>query len=165
MEVLEKDGGIIFLRRLREGPTAESYGIHVARLAGLSPSVLERAQRIMSQLRERDANLREALPSVNLQAVKVNQGLASEPAAASVETAKKAAGVNVPANAADILRELHSLDPDRITPLEAIGLVSEWKRRLARGTGSSPVDAEKNTESSTKPKGGKLPDATPSLFD
>jgi DNA mismatch repair protein MutS len=59
MEVLEKDGGIIFLRRLREGPTAESYGIHVARLAGLSPSVLERAEQIMQRIKEREWRRRE----------------------------------------------------------------------------------------------------------
>jgi DNA mismatch repair protein MutS len=57
MDVLEKDGGIIFLRKLKEGPTAESYGIHVARLAGLSPNVLERAERIMERLREREFTL------------------------------------------------------------------------------------------------------------
>jgi DNA mismatch repair protein MutS len=42
MEVLDRDGEIIFLRRIQEGPAAESYGIHVARLAGLSEGVLER---------------------------------------------------------------------------------------------------------------------------
>ncbi|GHV96323.1 DNA mismatch repair protein MutS [Spirochaetia bacterium] len=63
MEVLDQNGEIIFLRKLREGPAAESYGIHVARLAGLSGAVLERAEYIMGRLRERDANLRETLPA------------------------------------------------------------------------------------------------------
>jgi DNA mismatch repair protein MutS len=56
MEVLDKDGKIIFLRKLKEGPAAESYGIHVARLAGLSENVLERAEQIMSLLKARDAD-------------------------------------------------------------------------------------------------------------
>jgi DNA mismatch repair protein MutS len=56
MEVLDKDGKIIFLRKLKEGPAAESYGIHVARLAGLSENVLNRAEQIMTLLKARDAD-------------------------------------------------------------------------------------------------------------
>jgi DNA mismatch repair protein MutS len=56
MEVLDKDGKIIFLRKLKEGPAAESYGIHVARLAGLSENVLGRAEQIMAILKARDAD-------------------------------------------------------------------------------------------------------------
>ena len=57
MEVLEDGEKIIFLRKLKEGPAAESYGIHVAKLAGLSDSVLKRAEHIMALLKERDADL------------------------------------------------------------------------------------------------------------
>ncbi|MCL1836151.1 MAG: DNA mismatch repair protein MutS [Treponema sp.] len=108
MEVAEKDGGIIFMRRLQEGPTAESYGIHVARLAGLSPAVLERAQQIMDQLRGRDVHLREALP------------LAEQPAAGR----RGAAGDSV-------LEELRSINTDDITPLNALARIAKWKERLA----------------------------------
>ena len=59
MEVLDKDEKIVFLRKLKEGPAAESYGIHVAKLAGLSQSVLYRAGQIMQRLKERDADLSE----------------------------------------------------------------------------------------------------------
>jgi len=57
MEVLEDGEKIIFLRKLKEGPAAESYGIHVAKLAGLSDNVLKRAEHIMALLKERDADL------------------------------------------------------------------------------------------------------------
>jgi DNA mismatch repair protein MutS len=56
MEVLDKGGKIIFLRKLKEGPAGESYGIHVARLAGLSENVLARAEQIMALLKARDAD-------------------------------------------------------------------------------------------------------------
>ena len=59
MEVLEHGEKIVFLRKLKEGPTQESYGIHVARLAGLSHNVLQRAGQIMELLRERDNDLSE----------------------------------------------------------------------------------------------------------
>ena len=57
MEVLDNGEKIVFLRKLKEGPAAESYGIHVAKLAGLSENVLERAGQIMALLKERDADL------------------------------------------------------------------------------------------------------------
>jgi DNA mismatch repair protein MutS len=57
MEVVDNKGKIVFLRRLKEGPAAESYGIHVAKLAGLSESILDRASQIMGRLKDRDADL------------------------------------------------------------------------------------------------------------
>jgi DNA mismatch repair protein MutS len=57
MEVIDNKGKIVFLRRLKEGPAAESYGIHVAKLAGISESILNRASQIMERLRARDADL------------------------------------------------------------------------------------------------------------
>jgi len=71
MEVLEQGEKIIFLRKLKEGPAAESYGIHVAMLAGLSQKVLERAGEIMNLLKTRDADL-SATFGVNHDENKVN---------------------------------------------------------------------------------------------
>ena len=71
MEVLEQGEKIVFLRRLKEGPAAESYGIHVAMLAGLSQKVLERAGQIMELLKTRDADLTKTF-GVNHDENKVN---------------------------------------------------------------------------------------------
>jgi DNA mismatch repair protein MutS len=127
MEVLEKDGGIIFLRRLREGPTAESYGIHVARLAGLSPAVLDRADQIMGRLRGREGDLQirneelgirnnEQKESVNHKDFMVNNANAVNHEENQVNKA--------------VLKEIRSIDPNKITPFDALSLVSEWKQRL-----------------------------------
>jgi DNA mismatch repair protein MutS len=143
MEVREKDGEILFLRRLKEGPAAGSYGIHVARLAGLSPSVLERAGQIMTRLKERDAGLQKNLPSdqktelVNHQEKQVNE--------------KK-----LPAA---LVRELSALNLDAITPLAALNLVSKWKKLFTDGP-----ENEKSPPN-PKPPTGKAPDTMPSLFD
>jgi len=72
MEVLEQGEKIVFLRRLKEGPAAESYGIHVAMLAGLSIKVLDRAKQIMDLLKTRDADL-SATFGVNREDFKVNE--------------------------------------------------------------------------------------------
>jgi len=71
MEVLEQGEKIVFLRRLKEGPAAESYGIHVAMLAGLSQKVLERAGQIMELLKIRDSDLSKTF-GVNHENIKVN---------------------------------------------------------------------------------------------
>lgn len=77
MEVLDTGEKIIFLRKLKEGPAAESYGIHVARLAGLSEPILKRAGEILSLLKTRDADLKETFQNkkpdiVNHMDTKVN---------------------------------------------------------------------------------------------
>jgi DNA mismatch repair protein MutS len=50
MDIEESGGGIVFKRRLREGASMQSYGIHVARMAGLSEPVLARAAEIEAEL-------------------------------------------------------------------------------------------------------------------
>jgi DNA mismatch repair protein MutS len=154
MEVLEKDGGVIFLRRLREGPAAESYGLHVARLAGLTPAVLERAGQIMKRLRERDAGLWESA------------SLFKDTALYKPEPPAEKEIVNQSASA--ILGELNSLDPNQITPLEAIALVNKWKQQIAGELNKTPSTVDNPPASrppETKPRGNKQTNSTPSLFD
>jgi hypothetical protein len=66
-----------------------------------------------------------------------------------------------------VLKELAALDPNAVTPLEALALVSEWKKRLAHGEVPGPTA---RTGGGTRPRaakaaGGKTADSTPSLFD
>lgn len=53
--VEEKDGKIIFIRKLRKGGSEHSFGIHVARLAGMPASIVRRAGRVLSQLEDSGA--------------------------------------------------------------------------------------------------------------
>jgi DNA mismatch repair protein MutS len=50
--VREQNGRVVFLRKIVPGASDKSYGIHVAQLAGMPPSVLERAREILSNLEE-----------------------------------------------------------------------------------------------------------------
>jgi DNA mismatch repair protein MutS len=181
MEVLEKDGGIIFLRRLREGPTAESYGIHVARLAGLSQTVLDRAQEIMNRLREREADLRDALPTQFNEQLVINNEQVTEGNEISLVNYKDNSvnrGVNPnktevnleKTSFADVLGEIRTLDPDKITPLEALSKLSEWKQRLAGYPEKKQPERDTHTSGPTikqskKPTSNLNTDLTPSLFD
>ncbi|MDR2536222.1 MAG: DNA mismatch repair protein MutS [Treponema sp.] len=119
MEVLDQHGEIIFLRKLREGPAAESYGLHVARLAGLSERVLHRASRIMERLEESGKVLREALPiETASEAVSNQSGPGMESSHEWLERVKFS----------QFMEDLLKIDPDRITPLEALHLIHTWKQ-------------------------------------
>jgi DNA mismatch repair protein MutS len=56
MDIEESSGKIIFKRRLREGASMQSYGIHVARMAGLAEPVLVRAAEIEAELSAKTAS-------------------------------------------------------------------------------------------------------------
>jgi DNA mismatch repair protein MutS len=122
MEVLDRDGEIVFLRRIKEGPAAESYGLHVARLAGLPREVLDRAGRIMEQLEERD------------------RGLALEPSPKPLP-----AGENpLPANLGRLLEEISALEPDNVTPMAALQKLQRWKNLLNPEKNYRSVKNKKN---------------------
>jgi DNA mismatch repair protein MutS len=105
---------IVFLRKIVPGRSDRSYGIQVARLAGLPPSVIQRAREILSAL-ERDELARGGRPSVS--------GTPSEP--------QQQLGLFQAAPADDRLRErLRAIDVDATTPLEALTLLAELKSQV-----------------------------------
>ena len=106
---------IIFLRKIVAGRSDRSYGIQVARLAGLPPAVVDRAREILSAL-ERDELTRGGRPSVT--------GTATDP--------QQQLGLFQAPPIDDRLRtRLTSLDVDRLTPLEALALLAELKKDAA----------------------------------
>ena len=106
---------IIFLRKIVPGRSDRSYGIQVARLAGLPAPVIRRASEILAAL-ERDELTRGGRPSVS--------GTPSEP---QQQLGLFQAG----AAADDPLRvRLAALDVDRMTPLEALTCLAELKKEL-----------------------------------
>jgi DNA mismatch repair protein MutS len=106
--VKEWQGDIIFLRNLVSGAASHSYGIHVARLAGLPVSVIERAKEILARL-EGDESDRENLRT----------GSASEN---STEPVQMALFGSVDRR---LREELRSVDVSRLTPMEAINLLDK----------------------------------------
>jgi DNA mismatch repair protein MutS len=105
---------IIFLHKIVPGRSDRSYGIQVARLAGLPKSVIDRAREILAAL-EHDELARGGRPSVT--------GTPSEP--------QRQLGLFQPAVNDDHLRaKLAALDVDRMTPLEALTALAELKKDL-----------------------------------
>ena len=111
--VRDEGGEVVFEHRIEPGPSDRSYGIHVARLAGLPASVVERARILLDEL-ERDRT--ETLEAPEERA----------PAAAVLQGALFGGGSEVEA-------ELAGLDLEAMTPLEAMARLGELRDR-ARGT-------------------------------
>jgi DNA mismatch repair protein MutS len=104
--VKEWQGDIIFLRNLVEGAASRSYGIHVARLAGLPAPLIDHAKAILARLEGGGDECRGRLASI-------------EPAAA-----EQPLQMGLFASAGDRFREqLRSIDVSTITPVEALNIL------------------------------------------
>ncbi|MBI3031189.1 MAG: DNA mismatch repair protein MutS [Candidatus Rokubacteria bacterium] len=112
--VREWNDEIVFLHKVRPGGTDRSYGIQVARLAGLPAAVIERAKGLLGEL-----EAARPLPTPS----------ASEapPAAAPEPGAQLAL---FPAAPHPLLRELAALDLAGLTPLQALNLLARWQAAL-----------------------------------
>jgi DNA mismatch repair protein MutS len=161
MEVLEKGEKIVFLRKLKDGPTAESYGIHVARLAGLSQEVLQRAGQIMSLLKERDADLSGTFENddidVNSKSTKVNSNILQDSGAELQKDVKKTIDKSVTGK---FEKMLHEIDPEQLTPLEALNILCQWKKLVNAVLEETPAEPQNRRD-----RKGKKEEFLPSLFD
>lgn len=113
--VKEKGDDIIFLRRIEPGGTDRSYGIQVARLAGLPAEVIDRAREVLRSLEQEDVGksvgpTREAVQNIPTTQLQLFES-APDP----------------------IVEELKSLDPDQMTPIEALQKLKElWEKSRER---------------------------------
>ena len=111
----EWKGELVLLHELAEGPADRSYGLAVAKLAGVPPSVVTRAKAVLDKLEETRA-----------QTGGIASGLGELPLFAAASEAEEPAG-----SAADSLADrLTNTDLDALSPREALDLLYELKRGL-----------------------------------
>jgi DNA mismatch repair protein mutS len=135
LDVQEREGQIVFTKKIRRGASENSYGLHVARLAGIPQAVIERAQVILESLQKKtpwtqtdDSRFIEPLPAAAGSAAVSRADLPADCA----DGASRA--VQSPGLFSDeelILDEILSAEPDNLTPLEALQLVARWKKHLS----------------------------------
>jgi DNA mismatch repair protein MutS len=108
---------IIFLRKLAPGGSTHSFGIHVARMAGMPPALLQRANEVLKQLEEKQVgqNLSESV-----------KALATPKVQLSIFDAHSETFT-------EIRSILENLDINRLTPVEALLKLSEIKKLLGEG--------------------------------
>ncbi len=110
--VLVKEWGdrVVFLRQVVPGSVDRSYGIQVARLAGLPPEVIRRAKEVLAHL-ERE------------HVTKPSEILGKEiPRQISLFRSEEE----------KVIDEIRDVDPDRLAPIEGLRLLKEWRERLHR---------------------------------
>ena len=102
--VSESDGNVIFLHKIIPGGADRSYGIHVAQLAGLPKPVIQRADEILQQLEKTSGSTLERKETTRQQLTLFPENNA-------------------------LLEAFQNLDINSLTPIEALNLLYEWKRR------------------------------------
>ena len=110
--VKESGDDILFLHRIHEGRGNQSYGIEVAKLAGLPRWVLGRAKEILSELLDRG----------------VSQQASQIIARQSVEEAQMSLFAQIPEEP-DVIQELKELDINGVTPMEALQILYRLQQR------------------------------------
>ena len=123
MQVREWQGSIIFLHQVVAGSADRSYGVHVARLAGLPASVLQRAEQILDELESGQHG------ALDTKAMNESLPLFDRAATAGQEKDVSAAA---PDKVIEALDEIH---PDALTPREALELLYRLKEMRAANAG------------------------------
>ena len=113
VSVKESGSNIVFLRKVEPGSADKSYGIEVARLAGLPMSVIERAREILARHEQSEHTLSEKLTA---------RRAAREPASLQLT-------IFTPLNA-DVVRAIDEADLDNLKPLDALNLLAELKKQI-----------------------------------
>ena len=115
LSISENNGTVVFLRKVMEGVTENSYGIHVAKLAGVPQEVIDRATVILAHIQ----SVAQDKPVMNIEKEIVSEKINSQ---------------NTPGLFSDeeiIISEILSTDVNNITPIEALQIVSRWKKELS----------------------------------
>ena len=102
--VSEADGTVVFLHKIVPGAADRSYGIHVAQMAGLPPSVITRANEILKQLEQSSGT--------------------TLPAASASQDQLRLFPENNP-----MIEAYKKLDLETLSPIQALNLLYEWKRK------------------------------------
>jgi DNA mismatch repair protein MutS len=111
----EVDGDVVFLHRLVRGAASRSYGIAVARLAGLPESVLARARALLAELESGKAGAARSRGSKKTSEDQLDLFGAKEPDEKELKA---------------LVDTLRGIDLDRMSGLDALGLLARWKARL-----------------------------------
>jgi len=123
MDVLEEGDRVVFLHRVVPGAADRSYGIHVAEIAGIPRALTRRAEEILAELERGSATgtgrqRRRAMATATPEAVSLQLTMFAPPS--------------------PVLAEIHALDVETLSPLEALTKLYELKRLAA---GDSPLDS------------------------
>ncbi|MEQ9763606.1 DNA mismatch repair protein MutS [Streptococcus jiangjianxini] len=114
---VEEKGEVTFLHKISEGPADKSYGVHVAKIAGLPASVLTRADRILQDLESHSAQLN-------------TEPLSESASTNQVEEPVGQLSLFADDQYAELVAQLEKVDVLNLTPMEAMNTLFELKKLL-----------------------------------
>ena len=124
IEVNEKDGKVIFLRNIVKGGADKSYGIEVAKLAGLPKEILKESKKILKRLEQKKELIEKTVNVHQLSLFGEHLGFDDD------EDEKKKEADEKMEVMSDIIDEIEEKDINNITPMEALKFLSELKAKL-----------------------------------
>ncbi|WP_251547204.1 DNA mismatch repair protein MutS [Limosilactobacillus caecicola] len=140
----EENGQLIFLHKVSAGPADKSYGVHVAKLAGMPSSLLKRANQILAGLEKEHENdyadVQTAHQAADEQVQTVNESSSSNvdqsPANLTAEENGQlelftpAPTQQLPKKQAKLLSQIKDLDLMSMTPMDVMNQVYQWQQKL-----------------------------------
>ena len=121
--VKEVDKQVIFLRKLKEGGVAHSFGIHVARLAGMPPQVIESAEKTLSELEKADGH--KPSSAGRIKAHNVREGRVESDGSLQLSFFQLEDPM-----LSSLKEELEAADINNMTPLQAFDLLRSMKEKM-----------------------------------
>ncbi len=126
VDVAEEGGTVVFLHKIVEGSASRSYGIQVARLAGIPEDLLERAEHKLYELEEGKTAVRKETEENDLYELKPRSHAKASKVAEPVEAQMSLFDLTPD----PIISRLRELDLMNITPSEAIKILEDLKRKI-----------------------------------
>ena len=120
----EVDGEVVFLHQIREGGSDDSYGIEVAKIAGVPESVVRRAHELLIQL-ESENDIRNKSKVRKL----------SRPMEGQIDLFQSAMAGR---GAEELLATIRSLEISQLTPLDALNILYDLQQKAKKGKGQNP---------------------------
>jgi DNA mismatch repair protein MutS len=128
--VQEHGDRVIFLRKIVPGGCDHSYGIHVARMAGMPPQVVARAREVLARLEENDLTLAKS----TVRAARRRRVFGDHPSLFVPGAEPSPQDVAPPPPTPHpVLEEIRALDVSRLTPIEALVKLDAWKKQMEEG--------------------------------
>jgi DNA mismatch repair protein MutS len=136
VSVKESGSNIVFLRKVEPGSADKSYGVEVARLAGLPPAVIERAREILARHEQSEHTLSESLAAEAPEPAEDEAPATLAPGQSSGIVRRRSRErppvqltIFTPLNA-EVVRAIEQADLDNMKPIEALNLLAELKKQI-----------------------------------
>ncbi|KRN94349.1 DNA mismatch repair protein MutS [Pediococcus stilesii] len=138
---VEQDGNLVFLHKMEQGPADKSYGIHVAKLAGMPQDLLERASVILEELEkddqevEKNDNSTDALPSTQDKNSDLNEDPEELEEVAKPRVEEQMAlfeSEKEPSLKEQVASQLAQLNLMDMTPMEVMNQLYKWQKKLRK---------------------------------